>query len=112
MNTDFHRINLESVKSVAEFFGKSVSWIYAHKEEIGAVKIGGSWFFPSKEEIYERLFRQTPKSLEIRLCDKRSKISKPLLQNKEKGNGCRIQKERGGEKSETIEEGLKRLGFC
>ena len=32
-------------KKVAEKLQKSLSWVYAHAEELGGVRIGGSWFF-------------------------------------------------------------------
>jgi len=45
-------------EEVALFLRKSPSWVYKHARELGARKLGGSLFFPNKEDLYELLFRQ------------------------------------------------------
>jgi len=45
-------------EEVARFLKKSASWVYKHWQELGGVKLGGSLFFPHKEDLYERIFRQ------------------------------------------------------
>jgi len=45
-------------EGVAEFLNKSVSWVYKHWQELGGAKLGGSIFFPRKEDLYERIFNQ------------------------------------------------------
>jgi len=43
------------VKEVAKLLKRSVSWTYAHAEELGAVKIGGAVIFNRRalEEVFE-----------------------------------------------------------
>ena len=35
-----------TVEEVAQFLHMSLSWVYKHSHELGAVKLGGSLFFP------------------------------------------------------------------
>jgi hypothetical protein len=37
-------------EEVALFLRKSPSWVYKHARELGARKLGGSLFFPNKED--------------------------------------------------------------
>ena len=37
--------NVLKPADVAEYFGKSVKWVYRHSKELGASRIGGSIFF-------------------------------------------------------------------
>ena len=60
------RLEVLSVTDVADFLGKSSSWVYKNWKEIGGVKLGGSLLFPSKEILYERLFEQK-QEVEVRL---------------------------------------------
>ncbi len=46
---------------VAQFLQKSLSWVYKNWQKLGAVKLGGSLFFPSKGELYELLFNKKAK---------------------------------------------------
>jgi hypothetical protein len=39
-------------EEVAQFFRKSTSWVYKNWEELGGRKLGGSLFFPRKEDLY------------------------------------------------------------
>ncbi|MBU4521975.1 MAG: helix-turn-helix domain-containing protein, partial [Pseudodesulfovibrio sp.] len=50
-------LSILTVKDVADYLGKSVDWVYDHAEDIGGVKRGGSWFFPSRRDIYDHLFQ-------------------------------------------------------
>ena len=47
-----------SVEEVARLFKKSPSWVYKNWEELGGRKLGGSLFFPRKEDLYEPIFSQ------------------------------------------------------
>ena len=57
---------IQTPEEVALFFQKSLSWVYKNWKELGGVKLGGSLFFPRKEDLYERLFSER-QGLEIRL---------------------------------------------
>ena len=43
-------------EEIAQYLRKSLSWVYKNWQVLGGVKLGGSLFFPSKEDLYERLF--------------------------------------------------------
>jgi len=104
-------LNILTPESAAKFLKKSLSWIYKNKEKLGAVKLGGSLFFPSKEELYERIFRQKEKGVALRFRNERQKIHKSLLQDETGSSGLKSKTKGGGEKPETIEAGLKRHGL-
>jgi predicted DNA-binding transcriptional regulator AlpA len=53
-------------EEVARFLKKSTSWIYKNWQELGGRKLGGSLFFPRKEELYEHIFHQRER-MEVRL---------------------------------------------
>ena len=50
--------NILSPEEVAQYLRKSLSWVYKNAGLLGARKLGGSLFFPAKEDLYERLFCQ------------------------------------------------------
>ena len=83
------------VDEVAHFLHKSPSWVYKNWQELGGVKLGGSLFFPSKEELYERLFKEK-QGVEIRLHPTGDQVHKSLVQNQEGGRQGRKQKAGGG----------------
>ena len=43
-------------EEVARFLKKSTSWVYKNWQRLGGVKLGGSLFFPRKEDLYEHIF--------------------------------------------------------
>ena len=49
-------------EETAQYLRKSLSWVYKNAEILGGRKLGGSLFFPAKEDLYERIFykRQEP----------------------------------------------------
>ncbi len=103
--TDFQKkgtddINVLRVKDVTKYLGKSQSWVYANYELLGGVKVGGSLFFPSKEKIYERLFRREKKLVEVRVSLPEEKVHEIGLQNKKSCNGRRGRKKKGGKNSQ------------
>ena len=53
MNSD---INILTPECVAQLLKVSVSWVYKNQKMLGGRKLGGILRFPSKEELYERLF--------------------------------------------------------
>jgi len=41
---------------VAKFFKKSTSWVYKNWKILGGAKLGGSLFFPNKEELFTNYY--------------------------------------------------------
>jgi hypothetical protein len=77
-------------EEVAQYLRKSTSWVYKHWRELGGRKLGGSLFFPGKENLYERLFGKG-QGMEVRLHLKRDQADSSLVQDKKRrsegGNG-------------------------
>jgi len=88
---------------VAQFFQKSTSWVYKHWKELGGVKLGGSLFFPSEEELYERIFGNK-QGVEVRLHQQRGQAHGSLVQNEKRGSTSRSDK-KGGIKESTTDSG-------
>jgi len=80
-------------EEVAEFLQKSVSWVYKHRQELGGRKLGGSVFFPSKEDLYECIF------------DKKRKVAVQLHHERPEVQQGRIFNQKGGKKSRSKTEG-------
>ena len=76
---------------VAAFCQKSTSWVYAHWEALGGVKLGGSLLFPNKEDLYELLFNKR-QGMAVRLYAKRTTAHGHVVQNKEGGKKSRSKK--------------------
>ena len=74
-----------SSEDVAQFLGKSVSWVYKHWQELGGKKIGGSIFFPERETLHEQLFRKR-EGVEVRLHQKGTAVHEPVVPNQK---GCK-----------------------
>jgi len=68
-------------EEVAQYLRKSTSWVYKNWRELGGRKLGGSLFFPRKENLYERLFGKG-KGLEVRLQPGRNQAHEGLVQTK------------------------------
>lgn len=73
-----------TLEEAALYLRKSTSWVYKHWQELGGRKLGGSLFFPGKEDLYERLFCQR-KGVEVRLHPERNPAHGGLVQNQERG---------------------------
>jgi hypothetical protein len=82
-----------NAKEVAKYLGTSLSWVYKYQDELGVKKLGGSLFFPKKEELYERLFCKE-KGMEIRLHSKREQVHGSLVHNKDLSQTSRSKKKR------------------
>ena len=87
-------------EEVAQYLRKSVSWVYKNWQRLGARKLGGSLFFPSKEELYERLFHQG-KGMEVRIHPERNQAYPSLVQNKGRGQKGAGTKKGGNNQSGT-----------
>ena len=77
-------------EEVAQFLKKSTSWVYKNWQKLGGRKLGGSLFFPRKEELYEHLFSKR-EGMEVRLHPQGDPAIKSRIQNKDPG-----QESRGG----------------
>lgn len=96
----YSRKDISSPEEVAEFFGKSLSWVYRNQKELGGRKLGGCLFFPGKEQLYVSLFGY-PKEVEIRLHPEGETVHEQLLQDQGQSNGSRGQKKGGDKESKT-----------
>jgi hypothetical protein len=55
-------------EETALFLLKSISWVYKNWQELDGRKLGGSLFFPRKEDLYERLFcKRQGQGVEVQL---------------------------------------------
>jgi len=82
-------------EEVAQFLRKSLSWVYKNWQTLGGVKRGGSLFFPSQEDLYERLFQEGQR-VAIRLHAKGQEAHPSLVQNQNRGQTGRNRKKKGG----------------
>ena len=89
-------------EEVALYLRKSTSWVYKNWQALGGRKLGGSLFFPRKEDLYERLFCKG-KGVEVRLHPKGDQAHRSLVQNKNRGQTGRSKKKGGNTKSATSE---------
>ena len=91
-------------KEVANYLCKSLSWVYKNQIELGGSKLGGSLFFPRKEDLYERIFRKE-KGVEVRLHLEGNQVHQRLVPKKaastKSGNG----KERRNKESGASDQG-------
>ena len=88
-------------EEVAEFLKVSVKSVYKHQKELGGKKLGGSLRFPSKEDLYERLFRQGKEALEVRIQRPERALHSAELQHKKGGSAGGGAKKGGAKKSAT-----------
>jgi hypothetical protein len=101
-------------EEIAQYLRKSLSWVYKNWRKLGGVKLGGSLFFPRKEDLYERLFG-TWEGVEVRLHPERGQVHKQLVQNKSRCQGGGGKKKGGFVKTSTDTGEANRhglLGTC
>lgn len=66
---------------IAKALNKSLSWVYAHAEELGGARIGGSWIFTVrglKESLENATLRQGEKEMARDDHGERAKASKTV----------------------------------
>ena len=72
-------------EEVARFFRKSLSWVYRNRKDLGGRKLGGSLFFPAKEDLYERLFcNEDNLQVVCKSCHKKKSVAENKLRRKTK----------------------------
>ncbi len=90
-----HNADIMTTEEVAQFLHKSPSWVYKNWQKLGAVKLGGSLFFPKKEDLYECLFN-IRKGVEVRFHPEQAAVHRGLFQNQNGGQTSRSTKKKGG----------------
>jgi len=88
------RTDIMTAEDVARFLKKSPSWVYKNYQNLGGVKLGGSLLFPSKEDLYERLFGKGQR-VALRFHPERREVHGSLVQDEERGQRGRSQKKGG-----------------
>ena len=102
--------SIMTVEDTALFMRKSVSWVYKNSADLGGRKLGGSLFFPSKEDLYERLFNKRERS-QVRFRVPERKVHQCVAKNKNRSQTGRGKKTRGVEKPKTGSGGTNRHGL-
>jgi len=95
-------------EETAQYLRKSLSWVYKNAEILGGRKLGGSLFFPAKEDLYERIFSKR-EGVEVRLHPAGNQVYGSLVQNKNRGQTGRSKKKGGNKESETRATNRHRL---
>jgi len=90
-----HTADIMTPEEVAQFLRKSPSWVYKNWQKLGAVKLGGSLFFPNKEDLYECLFNKGQR-LEVRLHPQGREVHPSLVQTQNGGQTGRSKQKKGG----------------
>ena len=99
-----------NAEEVAKYLQKSLSWVYKNWKILGGRKLGGSLFFPSMEDLYERIFCEG-KGMEVRLHPQKNQAHKCLVQNEE-GSTRGRSKEKGGDTKVAMQhDDLNRHGL-
>jgi len=102
--------SIMTLQELSQFLHKSESWVYKHWKQLGGKKLGGSLFFPEKEDLYERLFGRR-KGVEIRLHSKGGQTNRSLVPNKTTSKECGRGKEERTKKSRTADDDPNRHGL-
>ena len=68
-------------EETARYLRKSTSWVYKNWKILGGRKLGGSLFFPKKEDLYEYLFCKR-QGVALRLHPKGDQTHQGLVQTK------------------------------
>jgi predicted DNA-binding transcriptional regulator AlpA len=89
--------DIMSIEEVAKYLRKSPSWVYKHWKKLGGKKLGGSLFFPAKEDLYERVLFPQKEKVEVPILRRQEQVYGNLVQNKNRGKRSRSEK-KGGDK--------------
>lgn len=99
-----------NIEEVTQYLRKSTSWVYKHWQILGGRKLGGSLFFPSKEDLYEHLFCKA-EGVEVRLHPEGNQVHRNLVQNEGRSNAGRSEKKGGYKKPQAESDGTDRHGL-
>jgi hypothetical protein len=102
--------SIMNVEETARFMRMSVSWVYKNSADLGGRKLGGSLFFPSKEDLYERLFSKRDGG-QVRFRVPEKKVHQCVAQNKNRSKTGRSKKTRGVEKPKAGSREANRHGL-
>ena len=105
-----NQCEIMSPEEVSRFLRKSTSWVYKNWKELGGRKLGGSLFFPGKENLYEYIFNQGH-GMEIRLHPQRDTAVKSRIQDQDIGKKSRGKKKGGTGKTKEGNEDQNRHGL-
>ena len=81
-------------KETAQYLRKSLSWVYKNSAALGGRKLGGSLFFPAREDLYERIFCKR-EGVEVRIHPHGNQAYGNLVQNENRGQTIRGRKKKG-----------------
>lgn len=95
--------NILTPEETAQYLKKSISWVYKNAGILGGRKLGGSLFFPAKEDLYEFIFCQR-KGVEVRLHPERKTLHRNMVQNQKRGQADRGQKKGGNTKPRSSDD--------
>jgi predicted DNA-binding transcriptional regulator AlpA len=98
--TNHNQTIASTAKEVAKLLGKSESWVYKYKNELGARKLGGSLLFPNMEELHEHIFCKE-KGVEIRLHSEWKQTHGSVVQHKDLSKTSGVKKKRGTKESSS-----------
>jgi len=73
---------INNVEEIAQYLHKSSSWVYKNWKVLGGRKLRGSLFFPSKEDLYERVLFKEEKAVSVRVHREGNQVHGNLVQIK------------------------------
>ncbi|MGM0642391.1 MAG: hypothetical protein ACQETC_01325 [Thermodesulfobacteriota bacterium] len=106
-----HDMEILCVKEVARFIKRSKSWVYQNYEKLGGVNVGSSLFFPSKEEIYERLFQQKKGVVGVLFPPQQNALHRSGIQAEKTCSGSGGGQKEGGKTAAAGQSGENRHGL-
>ena len=74
-------------EEVARYLRKSTSWVYKNWKGLGGRKLGGSLFFPNKENLYEHIFCQR-QGVEVRFHPEGREAHRGVVHHEKRGKNC------------------------
>jgi len=95
---------INNVEEVAQYLHKSPGWVYKNWKVLGGRKLRGSLFFPSKEDLYERVLFKEEKAVSVRVHREGNQVHGNLVQIKNGSKGCGGQKKGGNQKPEARDD--------
>jgi hypothetical protein len=102
--------HITTPEEAAQYLRKSLSWVYKNSAILGGRKLGGSLFFPAKEDLYEHIFCKRER-VEIRFHPQGNQAYGSLVQNKNRGQSIRGRKKKGDKEPQIGAEDSNRYGL-